>query len=52
MLVALKLAGLRPDIITFADMVAEKPPTLEHLDRIDDVLAGWRPPAARSGSSN
>lgn len=41
MLVALKLAGLRPDIITFADMVAEKPPTLEHLDRIDAVLAAW-----------
>lgn len=41
MLVALKLAGLRPGIITFADTVAEKPPTLQHLDRMDDVLAGW-----------
>lgn len=45
MLVALKLAGLRPDIITFADLVAEKPPTLEHLDRMNLVLAewGWEP---------
>lgn len=48
MLVALKLAGLRPHIITFADMVAEKPPTLEHLDRMADVLAGWGwPPIVR-----
>lgn len=41
MLVALKLAGLRPDIITFADLVAEKPLTLFHLDRMNSVLAEW-----------
>lgn len=41
MLVALKLAGLRPDIITFADLVAEKPPTLLHLKRMNLVLAEW-----------
>jgi len=41
MLVALKLAGLRPDIITFADLTAEKPPTLDHLDRMNQVLAQW-----------
>jgi hypothetical protein len=31
MLVALKQDSLRPNIITFADLSAEKPPTLEHL---------------------
>lgn len=41
MLIALKLAGLRPDIITFADLVAEKPLTLSHLDRMNMVLAEW-----------
>lgn len=41
MLVALKLADLRPDIITFADLEAEKPPTIEHLDRMNQVLADW-----------
>jgi hypothetical protein len=30
-LVALKQASLRPDIITFADLSAEQPPTLEVL---------------------
>lgn len=45
MLVALRDAGLRPDIITFADLVAEKPQTLEHLDRIDKILAEWDWPA-------
>ncbi len=41
MLVALKLADLRPDIITFADLRAEKQETLDHLDRMNDVLSGW-----------
>lgn len=41
MLVALKLAGLRPDIITFADLRAEKPPTLDHLERMNQVLSEW-----------
>ena len=45
MLVALKQAALRPDIITFADLSAEKPPTLEHLDRMDRILAEWSWPA-------
>lgn len=45
MLVALKQAALRPDIITFADLSAEKPPTLEHLDRMDGILAEWSWPA-------
>ncbi len=41
MLIALKLAGLRPMIVTFADLAAEKPLTLAHLDRINTVLAEW-----------
>lgn len=41
MLIALKLAGLRPTIVTFADLAAEKPLTLAHLDRMNAVLAGW-----------
>lgn len=41
MLVALKLAGLRPSIITFADTGGEKPETLNHLDRMNTVLRDW-----------
>ncbi len=41
LLVVLKLAGLRPDIITFADLVAEKPETMAHLDRMQAILAQW-----------
>lgn len=41
MLVALNLAGLRPDIITFADLAAEKPETMIHLDRMNAVLVQW-----------
>lgn len=41
MLVALKLADLRPSIITFADLRAEKQETLDHLDRMNDVVAAW-----------
>ena len=44
MLVALKLAGLRPDIVTFADLAAEKPQTLVHLDCINRVLSEWKWP--------
>ena len=42
MLVALRLAGLRPDIITFADTGAEQPETMAHLDRMNTVLEDWR----------
>ncbi len=45
MLVALKLAGLRPAVITFADTGAEKPETLAHLERMNTVLAEWGWPA-------
>ena len=41
MLVALKLAGFCPDIITFADLRSEKPPTLDHLERMNQVLLEW-----------
>ncbi len=34
LLLALKLADLTPGIITFADLVAEKPETMAHLDRM------------------
>lgn len=46
MLVALKLAGLRPDIITFADTSAEKPETIDHLHRMNSVLGSWSWPEA------
>ncbi|EOA4333901.1 hypothetical protein ACH2GM_006205 [Pseudomonas aeruginosa] len=41
MLVALHAAGLRPDIITFADTGAEKPETLAHIEAMDSVLRAW-----------
>lgn len=41
MLVALRGAGLRPDVITFADTGGEKPETLAHAAAINDVLASW-----------
>ncbi|CAM5290986.1 hypothetical protein ATER59S_00539 [Aquamicrobium terrae] len=41
LLVALKLAGLRPRIITCADLNAEKRLTLDHLDQMQRILAQW-----------
>lgn len=41
MLVVLKLAGLRPAVITFADTGGEKPETLDHIDRMNAVLSAW-----------
>lgn len=41
MLVALRVAGLRPAIITMGDTGAEKPETWEHVDRMQGVLAEW-----------
>jgi hypothetical protein len=41
LLVALKLADLRPDIITFADLLSEKPETIAHLERMQSILARW-----------
>jgi hypothetical protein len=47
MLVALKLADLRPSIITFADLRAEKQETIDHLDRMNDIVAAWGCPRAQ-----
>ncbi|WP_298673158.1 hypothetical protein [uncultured Sphingomonas sp.] len=42
MLVALRLAGIRPHVITFADVgEGEKPETMVHLDRMNAVLISW-----------
>jgi hypothetical protein len=41
MIVALHAAGLRADVITFADTGAEKPETLRHVDAMNRVLATW-----------
>lgn len=41
MLIALYLAGIRPHVITFADVAAEKPETMVHLGRIDAILTDW-----------
>lgn len=41
MLVALHEAGIKPDIITFADTGGEKPETMVHLSKMNDVLAQW-----------
>jgi len=41
LLVALKLTDLRPDSTTFADLLSEKSETMEHLDRMQSVLAQW-----------
>jgi hypothetical protein len=41
LLVALKLADLRPGIITFADLLSEKPETMAHLERMQSILAQW-----------
>lgn len=41
MIVALHAAGIRPDVITFADTGAEKKLTLQHVERMNVVLASW-----------
>lgn len=41
MLVALRAAGVRPDAITFADTGGERPETLAHVVRINEVLRVW-----------
>ncbi len=45
MMVALHIAGIRPDVITFADTGGEKPETLNHLERMQAVLRDWGWPA-------
>lgn len=41
LLVALRAAGLRPDLITMADTGGEKPETWRHVTRINAVLEAW-----------
>jgi hypothetical protein len=41
LLVVLWLAGIRPDLITFADTGGEKPETYAHLARMNEVLRRW-----------
>jgi len=41
MLVALKLADIRPDLTTFADTGGEKPETLAHVGAMDALLRSW-----------
>lgn len=45
MLVALRAAGIRPDVITFADTGAEKPETHAHVTAMNRVLCDWGWPA-------
>ncbi|HGM7681062.1 hypothetical protein [Pseudomonas aeruginosa] len=41
MLIALRAAGLRPHLVTFADTGGEKPETLEHVHAMNHVLSSW-----------
>lgn len=41
LLVALHEAGIRPDVITFANTGGEKPETIAHIDRVNRVLTEW-----------
>lgn len=41
MIVALRAAGLRPDVVTFADTGGEKIETIKHIDNMNRVLASW-----------
>lgn len=41
MLIALHLAGIVPQVVTFADVGAEKPETIAHVARMDAVLSSW-----------
>jgi 3'-phosphoadenosine 5'-phosphosulfate sulfotransferase (PAPS reductase)/FAD synthetase len=41
MIVALRAAGLRPHVNTFADTGGEKPETLRHVTRMNEVLRTW-----------
>lgn len=41
MMVALRAAGIRPDLITMADTGGEKPETMTHVERMNQVLRSW-----------
>lgn len=44
MIVALRIAGIRPDVITFADTGGEKPETLVHIGLMNEILRSWNWP--------
>ncbi|MBO9579499.1 MAG: hypothetical protein J7498_01245 [Sphingobium sp.] len=44
MLIALYLAEIQPQVITFADVGGEKPETIAHRDRMNAILAAWNWP--------
>lgn len=41
MMIALKVAGITPDLLTFADTGGEKAETYRHLDRMQEVMKKW-----------
>lgn len=41
MLVALRVAGLKPDVITFADTKGEKPETIAHCAAVSSLMEQW-----------
>ncbi len=45
MIFALHAAGLRPEVITFADTGGEKPETYEHVHKMNALLKHWGWPA-------
>lgn len=47
LLVAMKAAGLRPDVITYAWTGGDQQETLEHIERVNVVLQSWGWPAVR-----
>lgn len=44
MIVALRIADIRPDAITFANTGGEKPGTLMHLEKMNQLLESWNWP--------
>jgi hypothetical protein len=41
LMVALRAAGLRPDLVSMADVGDEKPGTWQHVERMSEVLRAW-----------
>lgn len=44
MMVALRVAGITPGVVTFADTGGEKSETLQHVHNINEVLSQWEWP--------
>lgn len=41
MIIALKIANIQPDLITFADTGGEKPETIRHIEKMNEILISW-----------